>query len=186
MITFLPDDPQIEAFRGGTLKRVCRRSNWSAATEDAFLLALADSCNVRRSAERAGLSKMSAYHRRRTNPEFAARWEAALAIGHDRMKEALLRADVEDMQRRAAARAAFPGFFNPDTPMPKMTAEDAIRQLKLHRWSLGRGGKRPGPKIGPRPKPMSELAEGIQRKIAAVRRMREMRNAKTDATERQD
>lgn len=173
MITFLPAEPHVERGSDGQLRRVWRRANWTGAVEDAFFEALAETCNVSRAAARAGLVPATAYYRRRRDAVFAARWRAALEIGHARMKEALIRADVAEMERARAAAAAFPGYFNPDVPIPPMTAEQALRQLKLHRWSLGRGGKRPGPRQGPRPKPMAELAEGIQRKVDAIIRLRE-------------
>jgi hypothetical protein len=173
MITFLPAEPHVARGCDGRLRRIWRRTTWTGALEDAFLLALAETCNVHRAAERAGIPKMTAYYRRRTSAVFAARWHAALEIGHARMREALIRADVAEIERAEAAAAAFPDNFNPDIPIPPMTAEQALRQLKLHRWSVGRGGKRPGPRRGPRPKPMAEVAEGIQRKIAAIIRLRD-------------
>lgn len=54
-------------------------TRWTGDTEQAFLLALRLTGNVRKAAETIGRSLAGAYQRRQRDPEFAARWDAAVA-----------------------------------------------------------------------------------------------------------
>jgi hypothetical protein len=54
-------------------------ARWSADTDQAFLLALRMTGRVRDAAAAIGRSVSCAYKRRRRDPEFAARWDAAVA-----------------------------------------------------------------------------------------------------------
>ncbi len=54
-------------------------SKWTAETERAFLLALRLTGQVRKAAAEIGRSRSAAQARRRTNPAFAAAWDAAIA-----------------------------------------------------------------------------------------------------------
>ncbi len=54
-------------------------SKWNADTERAFLLALRLTGQVRKAADAIGRSRSAAQTRRRTNPEFAAAWDAVIA-----------------------------------------------------------------------------------------------------------
>ena len=51
-----------------------------------FLDALALSCNVKRSAQYAGVDHSTVYRRRLRDPQFAAAWSEAMAIGFDRLE----------------------------------------------------------------------------------------------------
>lgn len=55
-----------------------------------FLDALAETCNVRHSAARTGISASSVYKAYRRDPAFAAQWMEALAEGYVRLEEKLL------------------------------------------------------------------------------------------------
>ncbi len=64
---------------------------------ETFLTALADTGAVALAAERAGLHRSTLYERRRRNKDFAARWDAALQLGLDRLQDhAVVRATVGD------------------------------------------------------------------------------------------
>ena len=107
---------------GPQLVRTAGR-RWSDEAEALFLDRLAASCNVTYAAEATGFSREAIYRRRRTDPAFAERWQAALEQGYARIEMALV--------RRAAD--ALEGFApDPDTPIPQMTVQDAIAVLKLH------------------------------------------------------
>lgn len=67
-----------------------RVTGWSQARQSRFLDALAGTCNVRLSAETAGVGVTTVYARRRTDPHFAARWQEALLLGYERLETALL------------------------------------------------------------------------------------------------
>ena len=64
--------------------------NWSKEKERDFLAALAETCNVTRAAERAGMTARSAYHRRARNAAFRAAWLDAVGTAYSRLELALL------------------------------------------------------------------------------------------------
>lgn len=71
-----------------------------------FLRALGESCNVTYSADRAGVERMTAYRHRDKDPEFAAAWDAALALG--------VAALEDEMHRRAFQGVDEPVFYKGD------------------------------------------------------------------------
>ena len=77
-----------------------RKSGRPAASPEcvkAFLDELAETGAVAVAAERAGLHRSTLYDLRRRNKEFAARWDAALQLGLDRLQDhAVVRATVGD------------------------------------------------------------------------------------------
>ncbi len=60
--------------------------NWP----DIFLNHLAETSNIRASADAANVSQTMVYKKRRADPEFAQRWYAALAEGYDTLEMELL------------------------------------------------------------------------------------------------
>lgn len=64
---------------------------WTKARRRAFLDALVRTCDVEMAAAAAGMTGESAYGLRDADPVFAAGWQAALAVGYDRLEAALLR-----------------------------------------------------------------------------------------------
>lgn len=71
-------------------RRTIPAKGWTKARRQLFLDTLAATCNVRRSIEAAGMTSSGAYQLRRRDPDFAALWNEALAIGYQRLEEALL------------------------------------------------------------------------------------------------
>ena len=62
-----------------------------------FLAELAESGSVATAAERAGVHRSTLYDLRRRNKDFAARWDAALQLGLERLQDyAVVRATVGD------------------------------------------------------------------------------------------
>ena len=57
---------------------------WRAAQREAFLLHLAQNCNVRRACAEVGMSPNSAYTLRKRDPAFRAGWRAAIAESYAR------------------------------------------------------------------------------------------------------
>lgn len=47
----------------------------------AFLITLAETCSVQKAVDAIGITRMTAYNWREADPEFAAEWEKAKAIG---------------------------------------------------------------------------------------------------------
>ena len=76
-----------------------KRGRPSASQEcvAAFLDELAETGAVAIAAERAGVHRSTLYDLRRRNKDFAARWDAALQLGLDRLQDhAVVRATVGD------------------------------------------------------------------------------------------
>ena len=130
---------------------------WSEEAEALFLDHLAATCNVTASAEAAGFSREAIYKRRRHDPGFAERWQAALEQGYARIEMALV--------RRAAD--ALEGFApDPDTPIPEMTVQDAVTILKLHGPAVKGEGRAPGWRA--RPRSLDEMRDSILAKLEAM------------------
>ena len=72
--------------RGAARKKTRLSPNWRKV----FAVALAETSNVSRSCETAGVSASTVYALRRKNPEFARRWMIALCEGYDHLEMDLL------------------------------------------------------------------------------------------------
>ena len=59
---------------------------------------------------------------------------------------------------------------DPDSPIPQMTARDAIALLKLHAASVHGGARSPGWRG--RPRSLDEVRQSILGKLAAIHRAR--------------
>jgi hypothetical protein len=132
-------------------------ARWSDAAEMRFLDSLAASCNVTLSAKAAGFSREAIYKRRRHDPAFAERWQAALEQGYARIEMLLV-------QR---ASDALEGFApDPDAPLAVTSVKDALAILQLHRASVKGDGRAPGWRA--RPRSLDEMRESILAKLEAV------------------
>jgi len=85
-----------------------------------FLDTLADTSNVTRSAEAAGINPARAYLVRRVEPEFARQWRAALLEGYENL-------EMETLHRLRTGTAK---------DDPKFDIANAIRLLVLHRETV--------------------------------------------------
>lgn len=63
-----------------------------------FVATLAETCNVSAGARAAGVVPSTCYRWRAQDAEFAAAWDAALAIGYDRLEAALLDLALEKIE----------------------------------------------------------------------------------------
>ncbi len=70
--------------------RIARARTWDDKTQARFLGELAMTGNVTSSAAVVGMSVGGAYNRRAHDPAFAARWQAALVQGYERLEQLLL------------------------------------------------------------------------------------------------
>ncbi|MBA3576916.1 MAG: hypothetical protein H0W39_04790 [Sphingomonas sp.] len=66
------------------------KRDWTEARQRDFLTALAETCNVSRAAQEAGVSVSSAYRRRKTNAAFRAGWLEAIGTAYQRLELVLL------------------------------------------------------------------------------------------------
>ncbi len=85
-------DVQDAGTNNGTAVQVRKRRHdgWTAARRALFFRTLAETANVRLSAEAAGVSATSAYDLRRRDPGFAETWEAAKAEGMQTLELSLM------------------------------------------------------------------------------------------------
>lgn len=85
----MPATPQRSARRrvsATATKKKALSPNWRKV----FAITLAETSNVSRSCEAAGVSVSTVYALRRKNPEFARRWMIALCEGYDHLEMELL------------------------------------------------------------------------------------------------
>ena len=130
---------------------------WSDAAESKFLDHLAATCNVTAAAEVCGFSGAALYARRRNDPGFARRWQAALETGYLHVETLLLQRAVEALE----------GFEpDPTVPVAQMTVSEA-RQLLGHHRATVTGGPR-SRREWARPRSLDELRDSILRKLEAV------------------
>ena len=110
---------------------------WTRAKREAFLVELAASCNIVRAAALVGMGQSGAYRLRKREPDFAAQWQAALEIGYERLETALARRALETV-------GEFPieALDERSEPVEKMTVDQAIRILTIHRESVRQGQAR--------------------------------------------
>src|SRR3546814_8647809 len=102
-----------------------RHTGWTKARRAVFLAELAQSCNVARAHEAAGMGRASAYLLRRRDPAFAAQWQQALEAGYERLELALLR----------RAREAVGDLTLDEEAEPVRTEEDKSELQSLMRKS---------------------------------------------------
>jgi hypothetical protein len=104
----LPEEPEKPA--------AGRTSHWKAC----FLEALAETSSVTAAAKRASAPLRTVYKLRRDDPEFAAKWLAALHEGYDHLEMDLL------------------GYLRDPAPRRKMDVAGALRLLAAHRETVER------------------------------------------------
>ena len=66
------------------------KRDWNSEKEEAYVNALAETCNYTAAAAAAGVSTSSAWKRRKTNAKFRASCREAVAAGYQRLELALL------------------------------------------------------------------------------------------------
>ncbi len=124
---------------------------------DRFLEALAESSNVTKSAEAAGVPKGKAYRTRINEPEFARRWMDALYEGYEHLEmEVLRRLRAGDFQTENGDKYDFGAV---------------IRLLTMHRENAVRA------QAAKRNVSAAEIRSSIDRKVEEIR-LRVMREAK--------
>lgn len=110
------------------------RARWSKAMRAAFLDHLAGTCNVEQSAAAAGVCKTSVYAIRRRDPDFAAKWEEALALGYQMLETRLL-------DHVLAGRCRTDPLATDGGEQPAIDFEAALRLLAQQRNAEGKPHK---------------------------------------------
>lgn len=140
----------------------------SERKRDAFIQHLGETCNVRLSAERVGVSFSTFYKIRQRDPAFAAAWQGALDDGYQRLEMGLLHAAlaVVEGRRPDGSEASEGGVIAP------MTMEQAFRVLGRHEGSV-RGGKLRSLRPGKGKMPTSDETDAeVLKRFAILRRQR--------------
>lgn len=137
------------------------RRNFNSQRRSKFLDHLAESSNVTKSAEHAGVSSSQAYKLRREDPEFARQWLAALWEGYVHLEMEVVRRLREGDQQTDAAE--------------KYDFANAIRLLSAHRDNAARAH------AAQRNVSAAEVRASIDRKVEAIRA--QVRNEKQRAIE---
>ena len=158
-----PQGCVIRAAKNGKTKIVRTGGHrWSLQAEKLFLEQLSATANVKAACVVAGFSPTAVYNQRRANPGFAARWQAALETGVARLEMLLVH----------SAGATLEGLpLDGDHPIPRMTIEDVMNVLKLHRAAV-HGGKPQRYQWRMELPPIEQVQAEILRKTAALRKGR--------------
>jgi hypothetical protein len=105
-----------------------RLHQWTPRVEDRFLATLAATCNVKAGCAEVGMTAGSAYAHRKRWPAFAARWDAAILAGYERLDGGLTASAI------ALLDPELPELFGPaiEPVVAPMSVDDAIRLVRLH------------------------------------------------------
>ena len=128
------NEPLLLSLSNGRIQlRRAPKGRMTKAAEQAFLSALAATCNVRLSAAAAGFTHSAFYQRAKKDPGFRREWRMALAQGHERLELALLEGFLPASHEDDAWR------HNDPLPIPPMTPHMAIQLLAMHRKRVDHG-----------------------------------------------
>ena len=130
-------------------QRFTRVLQWKKA----FLEALAETSNVSASAARVNIPARTVYRLKREDPDFAARWLAALREGYDHLEMELL------------------GYLRDPDPNRKMDVAAALRLLGAHRETIERQ------RAIATPKDRQAVLDSIDRFIDGIRERRQANTA---------
>lgn len=108
------------------------QTRWSKAMRAAFLDHLAGTCNVSHAAAAAGVFPATVYAARRRDPEFAAQWEEALALGYQMVETRLVGHVLEGRGWDEPVEGG-----DPDDP-GGIDFDAALRLLSQHRNAQGK------------------------------------------------
>ena len=126
-----------------------KRKGFNSQQRSKFLAFLAESSNVTKSADHAGISPSQAYKLRRENPEFARQWLSALWDGYIHLEMEVLRRLREGDQKTDES--------------DKYDFANAIRLLSAHRDNAARA------QAAQRNVSAAEVRASINRKVEAIR-----------------
>lgn len=108
------------------LRRPSKR-DWTEAKQRDFLTALAETCNVSRAAEEAGVSVSSAYRRRKSNAAFRAGWLEAIGTAYQRLELVLLDRAFNGVEKLVKRRDGS------EERMQEYSNQLGLTLLKMHR-----------------------------------------------------
>jgi len=94
---------------------------------DDFIETLTESCNVKYSAEQAGVAVSTVYRRRAADATFRARWDQAISVGYSQLEMMMLERALHGVEKPAPARTGSEGV------MRHYDDRTALALLKQHR-----------------------------------------------------
>jgi rRNA maturation protein Rpf1 len=100
---------------------------WTKEKEATFASVLAETCNVTRAAEEAGVSASSAYRRRKENAAFRASWLEAIGVAYQRLELVLLDRAFNGTEKLVKRRDGS------DERMIEYSNQLGLTLLKMHR-----------------------------------------------------
>jgi hypothetical protein len=139
------------------LRRATKR-NWTKAKEETFFAVLAETCNVTRACETAGVGVTTVYRRKKENAEFRGGWMAAIAIAYQQLELVLLERAFNGVEKLVKLGSG------ETTVMREDSNSLAIALLKMHRDTAADAEFEV---------PEDEIEEVRERLIRKLQRMRE-------------
>lgn len=123
---------------GGEQPQMRRAStkSWGKAKEKIFLSVLAETCNVTRACEAAGVGVTSVYRRKKNNAGFRAAWLAAVSVAYQQLELVLLERAFNGTEKPVNVRAGEPRV------MREYSNQLGIALLKMHRDTAADAGIR--------------------------------------------
>lgn len=103
--------------------------SWTPRKERLFLTSLAETCNVKLSAKRAGVPHNCVYQRRIRNASFRVSWDAALATGYAQLELMMLERALHGVEKTVIARDGTTRV------MREYSDRTALALLRMHRES---------------------------------------------------
>lgn len=158
-----------DLLRGGRKRPQMREPegrSWTPKKERAFLSSLAETCNVKLSARRAGVSHNCVYTRRNKNASFRASWDAALTTGYAQLEMMMLERALHGVEKIVVARDGT------TTKMREYSDRTALALLRMHRETVANASD--GVDEG-------EWEEARERIIGRLQRLRDQENVETKA-----
>lgn len=143
-----------------------RRHEWTRAKVEAFMCALAETCNVTLAAEAAGMSLTSAYAKRKKDAAFRAGWAEAIAGAYQRLELALLDRALNGTEKVVTRRDGS------EERMREYSNTVALTLLRMHRDTAEQAMHEPS---------QAEMEELRERLFQKLERLREREEARTRA-----
>jgi hypothetical protein len=143
-----------------------RARDWNAKKERTFLSSLTETCNVKLSAKRAGVSPNCVYERRNKNATFRASWDAALSTGYAQLEMMMLERALHGVAKTVTSKDGT------TTTMREYSDRTALALLRMHRDNAHYASEG---------NDSSELEEARERIVERLSRLREQDEIETKA-----
>lgn len=137
--------------------------SWSKEKQAEFLSVLAETCNVTRACEAAGISATHAYRKRRADAAFRAGWLEAVGVAYQRLELVLLDRAFNGVEKRITRRDGS------EERIVEYSNQLAMSLLKMHRDTAAEAGNE---------MPADDLDEVRKRLIAKLERLKKRKAAK--------